>query len=155
MISGRAPSSFARRPLAAVWFAAFGALSTFLFFLRLAMAPHAIVLYIAMPSLAAGISGYIWGGAILDSSKTRTYGQSVLRGFLVGAGTFAIFAVLYSFGVTLLEGEWSLIRVRGIFLFTLTFGILMGGPLAAVTGVTASVTLFRLGRAFVGESNHS
>lgn len=135
-----------RRPLAALWFAAFGALATFLFFLRLVMAPHAAILYIVLPSMAAGIAGYAWGGAILDSSRVQNYGQSVLRGFIVGAMTFVIFAALYACGLTLLEGQWSLGRMGNLFLFTLMLGIFMGGPLAAVTGITAGVTLFRFGR---------
>ena len=61
----------ARRPIAAIWFAAFALLFTVLFFLRLSMASHAIILYIILPSLAAGIAGYIWGGAILDSFQSR------------------------------------------------------------------------------------
>ena len=68
----------ARRSVAALWFAAFAALATFLFFLRLVMAPHAVILYVVLPSLAAGIAGYIWGGAILDPSRVQNYGQAVL-----------------------------------------------------------------------------
>ena len=142
----------ARRPIAALWFAAFAALATFLFFLRLVMAPHAVILYVVLPSLAAGIAGYIWGGAILDPSRVQNYGQTLLRGFLVGAATFVIFAGLYACGLPMLEGQWSLGRVRSLFLFTLMLGILMGGPLAAVTGMTAAVTLFRFGRHFFAES---
>jgi hypothetical protein len=142
----------ARRPIAALWFAVFAALATFLFFLRLAMAPHAIILYIVLPSLAAGIAGYTWGGAILDPSRVQTYGQSVLRGLIVGAWTFVIFAVLYACWLPMLEGELSLGRVGNLFAFTLMLGILMGGPLAAVTGMTAAVTLFRFGRHFFAES---
>lgn len=96
--------------------------------------------------MAAGIAGYAWGGAILDSSRVQNYGQSVLRGFIVGAMTFVIFAALYACGLTLLEGQWSLGRMGNLFLFTLMLGIFMGGPLAAVTGITAGVTLFRFGR---------
>jgi len=143
----------ARRPIAALWFAAFAALATFLFFLRLVMAPHAVILYVVLPSLAAGIAGYSWGGAILDPSRVQNYGQTVLRGFIVGAGTFVIFAALYSCGLPLLEGEWSLGRVGSLFLLTLMLGILMGGPLATVTGMTAAVTLFRFGRHFFAESD--
>src|SRR4051812_10415480 len=87
----------ARRSVAALWFAAFAALATFLFFLRLVMAPHAVILYVVLPSLAAGIAGSIWGAAILDSSRVQNYAQAVLRGLLVGAGTFVIFAALYAF----------------------------------------------------------
>ncbi len=143
----------ARRPIAAIWFAAFALLFTVLFFLRLSMASHAIILYIILPSLAAGIAGYLWGGAILDSSHVKTYRQSVLRGVGVSAGAYAIFAVLYACELPMLEGQWSLGRVGSLFLFTLMLGILMGGPLAAVTGMTAAVTLFRFGRHVFAESD--
>jgi hypothetical protein len=117
------------------------------------MASHAIILYIILPSLAAGIAGYLWGGAILDSSHVKTYRQSVLRGVGVSAGAYAIFAVLYACELPMLEGQWSLGRVGSLFLFTLMLGILMGGPLAAVTGMTAAVTLFRFGRHVFAESD--
>lgn len=143
----------ARRSIAALWFAAFAALATFLFFLRLVMAPHAVILYVVLPSLAAAIAGYSWGGAILDPSRVRNYGQAVLRGLLVGAATFVIFAALYACGLPMLEGQWSLGRVGSLFLFTLMLGILMGGPLAAITGMTAGLTLFKFGRHFFAESD--
>lgn len=143
----------ARQPVAAIWFAAFALLFTVLFFLRLSMAPHAVILYIVLPSLAAGIAGYIWGGAILDSSHVKTYGQSVLKGLGVSAGAYAIFAVLYACELPLLEGQWSLGRVGSLFLFTLMLGILMGGPLAAVTGMISGITLFRFGRHLFAERN--
>ena len=117
------------------------------------MAPHAVILYVVVPSLAAGIAGYSWGGAILDPSRVQNYGQTVLRGFIVGAGTFVIFAALYACGLPMLEGEWSLGRVGSLFLLTLTLGILMGGLLAAITGMTAAVTLFRFGGHFFAKSD--
>jgi hypothetical protein len=117
------------------------------------MASHAIILYVVLPSLATGIAGYIWGGAILDSSQVKTYRHSVLRGFGVSAGAYLIFAVLYACELPMLEGQWSLGRVGSLFVFTLTLGILMGGPLAAVTGMIAGITLFRLGRHVFAESD--
>ena len=143
----------ARRSVAALWFAAFAALATFLFFLRLVMSTHAVILYILLPSLAAGIAGYIWGAAILDPSRVQNYSHALLRGLLVGAATFVIFAALYACGLPMLEGQWSLGRVGILFLLTLMLGILMGGPLAAVTGITAGVTLFKFGRHFFAESD--
>ena len=142
----------ARRPIAALWFAAFAALATFLFFLRLVMAPHAVILYVVLPSLAAGIAGYTWGGAILDPSRFHNYGQAVLRGFLIGARTFVIFAALYACVLPMLEGPWSLGGMGNLFLFTLMLGIFMGGPLAAITGMTAGITLYKFGRHFFAES---
>jgi hypothetical protein len=103
-------------------------------------------------SSAAGIAGYIWGGAILDSSHVKTYGQSIGRGLGVNVGAYVIFAALYACELPLLEGQWSLGRVGSLFLFTLILGILMGGPLAAVTGMTAAVTLFKFGRHLIVQS---
>jgi hypothetical protein len=143
----------ARRLIAGLWFAAFAALATFLFFLRLMMSPHAVILYVILPSLAAGIAGYSWGGAILDPFRVQNYGQTVLRGLIVGTATFVIFAMLYACGLLTLEGQWSLGRVGGLFLLTLMLGILMGGPLTVVTGITAALTLFRFGRHFFAESD--
>jgi hypothetical protein len=150
-IRTRPPS--ARRPIAAIWFAAFALLFTVLFFLRLSMAPHAVVLYIGLPSLAAGIAGYIWGGAILDSSHVKTYRQSVLRGLGVTAGAYAIFAVLYACELPLLEGEWSLGRTGSLFLFVLMLGPLMVAPMAAITGMISGIALFRFGRHVFSESD--
>jgi hypothetical protein len=152
-LAERTLSAAARRFVAATWFAAFALLSTALFFLRLSMATHAVILYIILPSLAAGIAGYTWGGAILDSSHVKTYVQSVLRGLGVSAGAYAIFAVLYACELPMLEGQWSLGRVGSLFVFTLTLGILMAGPLAAVTGMIAAVTLFRFGPHVFAESD--
>lgn len=143
----------ARRPIAAIWFAAFALLFTVLFFLRLSMASHAVVLYIVLPSLADGIAGYIWGGAILDSSHVKTYGHSVLRGLGVSAGAYAIFAVLYACELPLLEGEWSLGRAGSLFLFVLMLGPLMVAPMAAITGTISGITLFRFGRHVFFESD--
>jgi hypothetical protein len=147
-------SPAARRPIAAIWFAAFALLFTVLFFLRLS-ASHAVILYIVLPSLATAIAGYIGGGAILDSSHVKTYRQAVLRGLGVSAGAQAIFAMLYACGLTMLEGQWSLGSVGRLFLFTLMFGTLMVRPLAlaAVTGMIAAVALFRLGCHVFAESD--
>ena len=43
-------------------------------------------------------------------------------------------------------------RAGSLYLLTVTLGILEGGPLAAITGVTAGVTLFKLGRHFFAET---
>lgn len=143
----------ARRPIAALWFAGFAALATFLFFLRLSMGSHLVILYIVLPSLAAGIAGCIWGGAILDSSKVKTYDRSLLRGLGVSAGAYLIFGVLYGCVLPLLEGVWSLRQAASLYLLTLVFGPLMAGPLVAITGMTAGVTLFRFGRHLFAESS--
>src|SRR5215469_9716433 len=93
---------FGHRPLAAIWFAAFAFLTTFLFFLPLSGKSHVVVLYILLPSTSAGLAGYICGGAILDSSKIRSYAKSLRRGLEVTAVAYAIFSVLYAFVLPLL-----------------------------------------------------
>lgn len=145
-LAARVLSPAARRFIAAIWFAVVAVLATLVFFWRLSMAPHAVILYIALPALGAGIAAYIWGGAILDSSKVTSCGQSVLRGFGVAVAAYIIFAALYGCGLPLLEGQWSLARAGSLFLLTLLLGILMGGPLAAISGMIAGVTLFGFGR---------
>src|SRR5262249_49481541 len=121
-------------------------LFTVLFFLRVPVASHAVLLYKVLPSLAAAIAGFIWGGAILDSSRVKTYGQSVLRGLGVSAGAYFIFSIFYACELPLLEGQWSLERVGSLVLFVLMLGPLMVAPLVAIGGVTSGITLYGLGR---------
>lgn len=153
-IRGQTLPFFDRRTIAGLWFAAFAAVATFLFFLRLRMSPHAVILYIALPTLAAAIGGHIWGGAILEPSRVQNYSQATLRGLLISGATFVIFAALYACGLPLLEGQRSLQRVGSLFLLTLMLGILTGGPLAVLTGITAAITLFRFGRQFRRRFDH-
>ena len=126
-------------------FAAFGFLTTVLFFLPLTGKSHVVVLYILLSSASAGLAGYICGGAILDSAKIRSYGQALLRGLGVTALAYAIFSVFYAFPLPLLEPGWSLGEAVGLMLFPLIFGLLMMGPLAAISGMVAGATLFRFG----------
>jgi hypothetical protein len=140
----------ARRLLAAIWFTAFGLLATVIFFHQLSMTAHAVVLYIVLPSVSAGVAGYIWGGAILDSSKVKSYGEAVLRGLGVSAGAYVIFALLYACGLPLLEAGWSLRQAGGLLLFSFTFGLLLGGPMASIAGMIAATSLFGFGHHLVG-----
>ena len=144
---------FGRKPLAGIWFAAFGFLTTLLFFLPLSNKSHVVVLYVLRPSTSAGIAGYICGGAILDSSKIKSYGESLLRGLGVTALAYAIFSVLYAFVLPLVEPGWSLHEAVGLVLFPLIFGLLMMGPLASIAGMIAGVTLFRFGRHLSAEGD--
>src|SRR5437763_4558825 len=47
-------------------------------FLRLVMSPHAVILYVILPSLAAGIAGYTWGGEIGRASCRERVWVSVV-----------------------------------------------------------------------------
>jgi hypothetical protein len=144
----RFAARFGHRPLAAIWFAAFGFFTTVLFFLPVSGKSHVVVLYILLPSTSAGLAGYICGGDILDSAKVRSYGKSLRRGLMVTAVACAIFSVLYGFVLPLLERGWSLREGFGLAPFALIFGFLMMGPSAAIAGMIAGATLFRFGRLF-------
>ena len=139
-------SAAARRPLAAAWFGFFGFLASSLFFLRPGIKLPALCLYVLAPAIAATLAGSFWGAAILDPTKTQTPGAAMLRGLGVTAGAFAIFAVLYALGLPLLERGWKMSQAGGILVAALTLGLVMVGPLIAISGMLAGLTLFLLGR---------
>jgi len=145
--------SAARRLLAAFWFAVFGLLAMLIFFLHLLMAAPAVILYIVLPSVSAGVVGYIWGAAVLDSSKVASYSESLLRGLAVSAAAYVIFAFLYACGLPLLESGWSLRQACSLLLFVLTLGLLLGEPLALVAGMAAATSLFWFGHYVFGGRN--
>jgi hypothetical protein len=134
--------------VAAVWFAAFGALATAGLFLPLSKTAHFVLLYIGLPAFSAGIAGYFWGGAILDTPRVTTYGGAAVRGLAVSAGAYAIFSVLFACGLPLLEAGWSVHQAPGFLLFTLTFGVLLTGPVVLGAGMIAGSSLFALVRYF-------
>lgn len=138
-------SSTARKFLAAIWFAACGFLVTAIFFWHPPIAFRALALYVLLPAISAGIAGYIWGGAILDRSKTKSYGDSLLRGAGVTAGAFTIFAALFACALPLVERGWSMHQVGGIFLMTMTLGLLMVGSLVLIAGMLGGGILYMLG----------
>ena len=150
MLSGVLTNSL-RRALAAALFAILGFLVTALLFLHQPMVFHGRFLLVLLPALSSGLAGCIWGAAILDSTKTKGYGESLLRGIGVASGAFAIFAVLFEFALWQTEPGWGMSPVGGLFLATLTFGLLMVGPLVMITGLVGGGILYLLGRhAFAG-----
>ncbi len=139
-------SATARRAISAAWFGLFGFLAAGIFCLRPDVKFPALCLYVLVPGLAATLAGAAWGPAILDPSRTQAPGVAMLRGIGVTAGAFAIFAVLYALGLPLLERGWKMNQAGGILIAALTLGLLMVGPLIAISGMIAGLTLFLLGR---------
>lgn len=140
------PARATRRLIAAAWFALFGFLAASLFFLRPDTKLPALFLYVLLPTVAGSIAGYIWGGAILDSTATTGAPQSMLRGAGVTAGAFLIFAVLFSLALPLAERGWAMKQAGGILVATLTLGLVMVGPLILIAGILGGLTLYVLGR---------
>ena len=132
------------RSLAAAWFALLGFLASLLVFLPLSGKSHVVILYVLLPSFSAGTAGFISGGSILDSSKTETYRQALLRGLGVTALAFVIDSVFFAVVFPSFEPGWSLREAFGLVPFALLFGGLMIGPLAAIVGMVAGAALFRI-----------
>ena len=103
-------------------------------------------MFVLLPTIASAIAGFLWGGAILDPSRTNNYAKCLLRGTAVTAGAYVIFAVFFSIAVPLTEGGWTPSRFFGTFVGTLTFGLIMTGPIIVVAGMIGAMTLYMLGR---------
>lgn len=140
---GSVPTAKVRKLLAAGWFAGFALLASGAFFFPLLTSLPPMVLYLLLPCISGGISGYFWGESILDSSKSNTYADSLLRGLVVTAAAYVIFAILFAVGIPLSETLWSLRQARSLFLMTITLGFLMVGPFMLVAGALAAVALHR------------
>lgn len=113
----------ARRALAAAWFAILVFLVTTVLFLHQPMVFRGRFLLVLLPTTSSGVAGYILGGAILDSTKTKGCGESLLRGIRAAGGAFATFALLFVFRLWQTEPGSGTIQVGGLFLATLTFGL--------------------------------
>lgn len=117
-----------------------------LFFMRRPMPGNVIILYLVLPTLSAVLAGYVWGGPILDPVATPNSGKAVLRGLGVTVRAYLIFSVLFACGLPMFETLWSFRQVGGLFLFTLTFGFLMIGPMVLLAGAVAGIALYFLAR---------
>jgi hypothetical protein len=136
----------ARRTLAAVWFAILGFLVTTLLFLHQPMVFHGRFLFVVLPAISSGLAGYIWGGVILDFTETKGFRESLLRGIGVAGGAFAIFAALFAIALWQTEPGWGMSQMGGLFLATLTLGLLMVGSVVIITGFVGGGILYFLGR---------
>ncbi|HLW54466.1 MAG TPA: hypothetical protein VKW06_16650 [Candidatus Angelobacter sp.] len=133
-----------KKLLAAVWFAAFALIASGLFFLHPPMAFAAVVLYVLLPGLSAGIAAYIWGGAILDSSVLKSYPDCLLRGLGITLAAYGIFSILFAVGVTVSEKLWNVRQLPSLVVMTITLGFVMVGPFMLLAGALAALSLRRL-----------
>lgn len=127
------------------WFSGFSTLALSLFFYPLSMTSEARFSFVALPAIAGAIAGYAFGGNIIDRTKTPGYGNAILKGAGVALGAFVIFAALFAVSLPLLERGWSFDQVGSLFVDTLIFGFLIGGPLAVISGGIAGASLYWVG----------
>ena len=139
-------SASGQNAFAALWFAAFAFAGTAVFFLPLHFAFRAAILYVILPTVSGGIAGSTVGAAILDSARVVTVRDALRRGVMTGAVAYGVFAILYAVAVPALEPIWSFQQAGALFMFTITLGLLMGGPLTLVLGVTAGASLYKFAR---------
>jgi hypothetical protein len=130
--------------IAAFWFATIAFLCLALTFRKVPMAYNGVILYQVLPTVAATFAGRLWGGAILDRSKTDSLSCSLARGVGTAAGAFAIFAVLFAVTLPFVEDGWSFSQSGGLFVLTSTLGILLAAPIILLGGMLAGVSLYLL-----------
>ena len=128
-----------RRFLTGAWFSIFGLLGSVLLMFHRPIASNAVILFMCLPAVSAGISGCIWGGSLLEPAKP--WSETVLRSLGITFGGYLIYAALFGCSLPLLENGWSIRQGGGLFLFALTFGSLMAGPLMLLVGIAAGLTL--------------
>ena len=139
-------SPVVRRVLAALWFALCGLLLAAAFALHGPIAWPALCLYVLAPAFSAAIAGFLWGAVLLDSSRTRTIPDALVRGVGVAAGAFLIFTLCFATLLPLVEHGWSGRQVPALFFMALTMGLLAVGPLVLIAGMVAGIALFVVGR---------
>jgi hypothetical protein len=135
------------RIVGSIWFSSFGFAGTTAFSFHQPIALRAVILFMVLPTVSAGIAGYIWGGTILNTSKVRSVANSLLRGVGVAAGAFGIFAVLFAFAIPMLEPIWSIHQAGALLVLTLTLGGVAAGPAMLLVGMLAGISLYQFGRA--------
>jgi hypothetical protein len=135
-----------RRLCAAAWFALLGFTVSALLFLHRPMHWNAVYLYLLLPAFSGGLTGYLWGGAILDSSRAKNMAEALLRGVGVTAASFAIFSLLFAVVYSLTEKSFPIPQVFSLFLTTLGLGVVIAGPVMAVVGILGTVLLYIFGR---------
>ncbi|HET9281237.1 MAG TPA: hypothetical protein VFR24_04680 [Candidatus Angelobacter sp.] len=141
-----------RALISASWFATIALLSLVLWFHPLKIAGSGILLLIVLPTISAAISAGLWGGLILDPTRTITLRQSLLRGIAVAMGAFFIFALLYAIALPFAERGWSIGQSGGLFLLTATFGMLLAFPIILLGGMLGGATLYLFGRSILAKS---
>jgi hypothetical protein len=123
------------RLFAALAFGAAGLLLSSAWFLPLVVPSRSVVglmLYVALPSMAAAIAGGALGAPLLDPARCRSGGDAALRGAATSLAALVIFALLFGFGIKWVEPGWT--SPLGLAGLVLSVGLLAVGWMVAVMG---------------------
>lgn len=146
-------SVLTRRLLAGVWFAVAGAIPVAYYFLvsgqdyrpRFSVA-FTLLLFIGVPILTAGLSGFALGYTILDPGEVKSVAQAMVRGLMVSLLSYLFFFMVSSLILTVNNnGEPGFIIGWAVFFL---YGFILVGWLIAIMGLVGGwlLFLFRLKR---------
>ena len=131
----RRPAAARPRLFAALAFGAAGLLLSGAWFLPLVVPSRSVVglmLYVALPGLAATIAGGALGASLLDPARCRTGAGAALRGAGTSLTALVLFAPLLAFGIKWTEPGWT--SPLGLAWLVLTVGLLAVGWMVAAVG---------------------
>jgi ABC-type enterochelin transport system permease subunit len=140
---------YAQRFYSALWFMLAGSIAGLCGILYDFIRPHRnpdnrmlfiLFLYLIIPSLLAGISGFIIGADILNPNKIRNARQAGIRGLYVSLAAWLIFAAISSF-VAARDSNKSFFYML---VLVLSFGSIIVGWLIAGIGIATGLLLYRL-----------
>jgi hypothetical protein len=136
-----------RRLLAGVWFAVAGAIPVAYYFLisdqdyrpRFSVA-FTLLLFVGIPILMAGISGFALGYTILEAKEVKSLGQAMVRGLIVSLLSYFFFFMTSSLVLAVSnKAEPGFIIGWTVFFF---YGFILAGWLIAVMGLVGGCLLY-------------
>ena len=93
-----------------------------------------------MPAILGAVSGFFFGGAILDPNKVRTTGWAAVRGAIAALSTWLMFAVVMTIYTYSRNNRENLVGLFIWFLLLLTLAI---GWLISGVGSVIGILLFK------------
>ena len=127
-----------------IWFAGFALVAVTAFFYPLSMGTRARLLFMALPTAAGAMAGYVFGGRVRASSAS--WKAAAYAGIRVGIAAFVIFCALFAVLLPFVEPLWKPGQTASLFVLTVIFGAIMAAPVVVVTGGIAGVGLYALGQ---------
>jgi hypothetical protein len=140
-------TELSRRLLAGIWFAVMGAIPVAFYFLisdqdyrpRFSVA-FTLLLFVGIPILMAGLSGFALGYTILEAKEVKSLGQAMVRGLMVSLLSYFFFFIASSLILAVSNNaEPSFIIGWTIFFF---YGFLLAGWLIAIMGMVGGCLLY-------------
>jgi hypothetical protein len=98
-----------------------------------------LFLYVVVPGLLAGVSGFFIGAGILNPSRVTGARQAGVRGLLVSGAAWLVFAVI----MASVSARGSSASLSYMLFLVLVFGSVTVGWVVAAAGVATGLLLYR------------